>query len=383
MSSDISVCQRKNILILIPSLNGGGAERVLINILKNVDYSIYKIDLCVVLRRGVYLHEVPDNVNVIYLLNSLFVLRLLVYIQKKYSNVLIFKKLIKNKLHGVYDVAISYIDSNYSDLLYLLPNIKKKVAWSHASYETNNDYFKYYKCEKYRRMLKTERYAGLDVIVFVSYDSMREFVSLFGSFRDMRVIYNYVDVASIIKKAVAYEVRKAEVFEFIAIGRLVSVKGYDRLIRVAKRLKDKNYKFKIRIIGDGPLKGVLQGQIISNHITQHVELCGYINNPYPFLKSADVFVMTSVSEALPTALCEAFVLGKPVVVTKCSGCSELVDNGNYGVIVEQNDDSLFNALSMLIDNKEKLVYYTERSVKRSVIFNDDIIKEKYYEIFDL
>lgn len=375
--------KKRNILIVIPSLNGGGLERVLVNILKAVDYSKYRIDLCVVLKQGVYLKEIPDNVNVIHLFDSFFFLRLLIYMQKKFNNTEIFKRVIGSKVAIHYDIAISYSDSNYTDLLYLLPNVGKKVSWSHASYGSNKDYSKYYKSEKYKKLIKAQRYDGLDVMVFVSNDSMKEFVSIFGFFKDMRVIYNYIDIAGIIRKANECFVRKADVVEFIAIGRLTPVKGYDRLIRVAKRLKNNNYRFRVKILGDGPLKNLLLRQVIDSRLTQYIEFCGFKINPYPLIKSADVFIMTSISEALPTALCEAFVLGKPVIVTNCSGCRELVDNGKYGLLVEQDDDSLYEGMISFIEDEEKRAYYEKMSIERSAIFDDDIVMEKYCQIFDL
>ena len=80
-------------------------------------------------------------------------------------------------------------------------------------------------------------------------------------------------------------------------------------------------------------------------------MLGFIKNPYPYIALSDAFVMPSLSEALPTALCEAMILKKPVIVTDCSGCREIVNNGEFGLIAEQNDSDLAEKMMMLMNDK--------------------------------
>lgn len=100
------------------------------------------------------------------------------------------------------------------------------------------------------------------------------------------------------------------------------------------------------------------------------------------MKIGDVFVMSSISEALPTVLCEAMILGKPVVVTNCSGCRELVDEERYGLMAEQNDESLADKMSQYIQQEELVKYYAQKSGERADIFDTEKVIQAYYKIFN-
>src|SRR6056297_2293628 len=107
--------QKRNILFLIPSLRGGGAERTLINLLHKVDYDRYDIDLIVVSKLGQYVNEVPDEVAVRYLFKNNVWVRILGFLHRTFNVEWFFK----NKMESVdkeYDLGISFLDSNYTDL---------------------------------------------------------------------------------------------------------------------------------------------------------------------------------------------------------------------------------------------------------------------------
>jgi len=171
-------------------------------------------------------------------------------------------------------------------------------------------------------------------------------------------------------------------FIFSAIGSLLPVKGFDRLIRAAKIAFDQGYQFELHIAGDGPEKKSLEKLIRQSGLKDIVTLHGFLDNPYPLLKLSDVFVMSSVSEALPTVLCEAMILEKPSLVTNCSGCRGLVESGEYGLMAEQDDNDLAQKMMLYMDSPELLSYYSKKSAERSKLFNDSEILKSYYKIFD-
>src|SRR6056297_1543064 len=125
--------RKKNILFLIPSLRGGGAERTLINLLKKIDYERYDVDLLVVSKMGPYVQEVPSDVNTTYLYKNNFIVRCLAYLHREYGIDWFFKNKME-KVTTMYDVGISFIDSNFTDLLFLKENVKRRVAIIHSSY---------------------------------------------------------------------------------------------------------------------------------------------------------------------------------------------------------------------------------------------------------
>jgi len=93
--------------------------------------------------------------------------------------------------------------------------------------------------------------------------------------------------------------------------------------------------------------------------------------------------MSSVSEALPTVLCEAMILGKPTLVTNCSGCRELVDHGIFGIMAEQDDNDLAEKMIQYLSIPEFIDYYHKKSLERALLFDDSQILAEYYRILNL
>lgn len=362
---------KTKVLFLIPSLVGGGAERTLINILKNIDYLLFDVHLVVVDYSGIYSKEVPSQVKVLPLFTNTKLVRVLSYIQKRIGfNTVIVNRFLK-QIDSRYDTAISFLDSNFTDLLFKIPNVNKTITWVHSSYKTNQNFYKFYKNDSYRNRLITHRYSKLDTIVFVSQDAKTEFEEIFGSFKNMPVIYNFMDEKNIHLKANSFDVQKeAETIKFISVGSLFPVKGYDLLILAASKLKEISVKFKIDIYGHGFLKEELLDLIKAHKLEKHVELKGFVSNPYPYIKNADVFIMSSKSEAMPMALCEAMILGKPVLVTNCSGCREVVNYGEFGLMSDNNIEDLAANMLKLIKDKASRENLSLKSLERAVLFSD-------------
>jgi glycosyltransferase involved in cell wall biosynthesis len=374
--------RKKKILFLIPSLVGGGAERVLINMLQKFDYKRFDVDLCVGINRGIYFKEIPEEVKLIELFNSSYLEKAFIFLHRQINSQILLKILINRKIRDKYDVGVSFIDSTYTDfLLFLGDKIKQKVAWVHSSYTTYINYSRFYK-GKYKTRLLNKRYKKIDKIIFVSNDSRIEFENIFGEFSKSYVIYNILNVEGIKYKALE-EIKVddySDRINIVAMGSLYPVKGYEKLICATKKLKEDKLPFKVRILGNGYLKKELHNLITTLELDECVELLGFISNPYPILKAADIFVMTSLSEALPTSLCEAMILGLPCVVTDCSGCREIVGNGEYGIMTGQTIDEIYSGIKTLITSQEYRNKYSTLALKRAEIFNDSLTLEKIYSI---
>lgn len=364
----------------MPSLAGGGAERTLINLLNRLDYNKYEIDLVLVLKEGPYLTEIPSQVNIITLFNHRFLVRVVAWLQKKYGFVYLLKKRMVKGVTGNYEVGISFLDSNFTDLLFFVNGLEKRLAWVHSSYKTYRNFARFYENEKYREKLKISRYSKLDGIYFVSHDSMNEFIEVFGTYSKMQVVYNLINSNEVRKKAEKQILMKKSVFQFVAIGSMLPVKGFDRLIRAAKIVRGAGWDFNLKIAGVGPEEQKLKNMVSEYKLEAVVEFMGFLSNPYPLLNASDVFVMSSVSEALPTVLCEAMILGRPTLVTNCSGCRELVESGVYGVMAEQDDVDLANKMMGYLSNPDLLSFFQEKSLERANLFDDDQILAEYNRI---
>lgn len=375
---------RKRVLFIIPSLEEGGAERVLVNLLGKLDYNRYEVDLCVVENRGIFLNQIPQQVKLVTIFNSSLFCKILVNLHIRFNINRLYKWIVNSRIPGNYHIGISFLDSSFTDILFFLDDkISKRIAWVHSSYQTYNNFGKFYK-GPYKDRLVQKRYGKLDHIIFVSNDSMQEFEEIFVIKTPKSVIYNVLDTKKIYKLA-DYPINEEfdeNLINIIAMGVLLPVKGYDLLIKAASLLKKDGLKFKIRILGNGFLEQELLLLIKNLELEDVIELKGFHINPYPFLKQSDVFVMTSLSEGLPTALGEAMILGLPVVVTDCSGCRELVDEGQYGVMADKTAEGIYSGLKTLINNSELRSFYGRKSRERAEIFDDEVILEKVYSIID-
>lgn len=369
------------VLFIIPSLRGGGAERTLINILKNIDYLVFNIHLVVIDNNGFYCKKVPDKVKLIPLFSNTKLVRVLAYFHKKTNfNKIIVNRFLKKIDHN-YDTGISFLDSNFTDLLFKIPKVSKTISWVHSSYKTNQNFYRFYEKDSYRKKLIERRYSKLDTIVFVSDDAKTEFEEIFGAFQNMPVIYNFMDEKNIELKAKSFEVQKEpNIIKFIAVGSLLPVKNYDLLISSAAKLKELGVKFKIDIFGKGYLLKSLTDLIKNHDLENFVELKGFVSNPYPYIKNADVFIMTSQTEAMPMALCEAMILGKPVLVTNCSGCREVVNYGEFGLMSNQNSEDIAEFMFKLIKDETLLKKLTSKSLERANSFSDKNIMQQILQI---
>lgn len=375
---------RKRVLFTIPSLEEGGAERVLVNLLGKLDYNRFEVDLCVVENRGIFFNQIPEQVKLITVFNSSLVCKILVNFHIRFNINRLYKWIVNRRITGNYHVGISFLDSSFTDILFFLDNkITKRIAWVHSGYQTYHNFGKFYQ-GAYKDRIIQNRYSKLDHIVFVSNDSRQEFEGIFTCKTLKSVIYNVLDTEKICKLS-DYPIDEKfddSIINIIALGVLLPVKGYDLLINAALLLKNDDLKFKIRILGNGYLEHELLSQIESLDLEDFVELKGFHINPYPFLKQSDIFVMTSLSEGLPTALGEAMILGLPVVVTDCSGCRELVAEGQYGMMTDKTAEGIYHGLRTMINNSELREFYKQKSRERAEVFDDDAIMEKIYSVMD-
>ena len=180
-----------------------------------------------------------------------------------------------------------------------------------------------------------------------------------------------MDEKNILKKANAFEVIKDKnIVKFVSVGSLFPVKGYDLLILSASKLKKKKLNFKIDIYGKGFLKNKLNKLIKKYNLKDHVEIKGFVKNPYPFLRNADVFIMSSKSEAMPMALCEAIILGKPTLVNDCSGSREVINYGENGLMSKSNINDFSANMLKLIEDEDFREKLSLKSTERALLFSD-------------
>lgn len=360
----------KKILFGITSLNLGGAERVLVDIVNSLKNS-YDITVLTLYPNGELEKELEKEIKI----KSIY--------QKPYNEMNCFEKLSislkllfrKNKMYKDnikedYDVQVAFLEGPITRL-FTIGNVKK-IAWVHSDITKifgNN--FK----AKLKRKLDEKVYNQYEKIIFVSSDNLQKFKNIYSkiSVDKLQVIYNYISSEQVLKKAdedIEVEFNTKELSIGI-IARLVEAKALDRLIKVHKKIIENGYMHHIYVIGDGPLKEELEKEISKNHIENTFILLGKKENPYPYMKQMDVVALVSYYEGLPVTLMEAKILNKYIFITDTAAREVLQDYTN-SKIVENSEDGIYNGICDIIQNKKIILKQIEEAKRYD---NVDILNE--------
>lgn len=366
----------KKILIMIDSLNGGGAEKVLVDILNNIDYMKYHVELFLIRKKGVYLENVNKNVRIKHFLDKKESKLKYFFKNKLYILTKKFPKLINLIIKEKYDISIAFLEGESTKFLSYKKGDKKKIAWVH----TNLDLHKTFSKE-----LEECYYSKYNNIICVSKDVKKVFDNRYPIFKEKtEVIYNLIDKKGIIYKSnLCKNNLNKDKINIIAVGRLSKEKGFDLLLKAHKNLILEKIRHNIYILGEGPERKNLEEQIKKYSLENSFFLLGFKENPYPFIKEADIFVMPSRYEGYPIALMESIVLGKPIISTNSTGTKELLGNGEYGVMINVNNiEGLAMELKNMILNRERREFFSKKSLERSQIFETKEIIKKIENLFN-
>lgn len=364
----------KKILFIMYNLAGGGAEKVLIDLLDNIDYTRYEVDLLLIRKEGVYLNSINNNVKVKSIIpcnknkNSLH-LRLMSLMYAYFPKILVSYVIGKK-----YDVEIAFLEGETSKIAtYSKNNHSKKISWVHTD------------LEKYITMSREEEekiYDLTDTIVCVSNKCKDSFNNIYPQYKDKtKVLYNLIDTNNIINKS--KEEFKYNKKYILAIGRLVKEKRFDRLIKSYKLLSDEGFSEELIILGEGELRADLEKLVDKLNLKDKVHLYGFKKNPYSYIKNCSLFVTSSDVEGLPLVVAEAIVIGKAIVSTNCVGSAELIDYGKYGILTSKNDEiSLKEGIKKILESDENKRFYEQKSLERSKIFNKAKFMDEFYKLVE-
>lgn len=351
----------KKILFIYGPLGGGGAERVLVDLLSNLDYSRYHVDLCLMVNGGILLPEIPQQVNIIPLWESYNLYYKIAYRASVWlGNHFLFKRILKKKLMKKYDAEISFLEGMPLKLHAMMDTNAKKITWVHCDL-----YNFHYTDHQFSKNEEQNAYNIMDTIVCVSDDTLRAFEKRFPDCTTVRkVIYNPIDTKRILQLADENYIAKNEKFTVVTVGRLTIQKRIDRVIRLASRFKEEGIDIHFQIIGDGELKNELFALRDKYGVEETVEFTGFLKNPFPYIKSADIMLLSSGSEGFGLVVCEAMCLGTPVISTKTAGPSEIIDENKYGLLCSHDDESLYKAVKRMKDDLGLRNKFKQAGLKR-------------------
>lgn len=352
---------KKKILIRIGSLRHGGAEKVLVEFLKNLPENKYEIDLLLNLHSGKYLCEVPQWINVLHLNKGEMITtnRLQDIPIKLYRNLyqgllkkfpfLLYKFILKNK---IYDIEFAAIHGFYDEILNSPQKKSKKLLWVH------NDVFSI----KEYTTKKIKRFFEYDKIMVISDKMKQEMLNLAENQTQKEKIiriYNPVNTQEILDKSLENVDFSFEnnFPTFVSVGTVFPQKGFDRLLRVHQKLINENLFHNVLIVGNGYDFDTIKALLSELQIEKTAKMYGFTANPYPFFKIADFFILSSRYEGFPTVLTEAIVLQKPIVATDVSGVKDLLENGKFGLIVENSEEGIYQGMKLFLTDKGLVNHY--------------------------
>lgn len=349
------------ILFLIHDLGQGGAEKVLVNLVNNMDREKFDITVTALFGGGVNEQFLAPDIKYHTVFQKMLP-----------GNSHLMKLLSPEKLHSMcvkehYDIEVSYLEGPSARIISGCRDEETKlVSWIHCTMNSQKDV-----SESFRNIAEAEKcYNRMDRMVFVAENVRDNFMKNCNYKGNTAVLYNTIESEKVKKMSQeeAPEINRDK-FCLAAMGTLKEVKGFDRLLRIVKRLRDEKYPVHLYLLGSGPMRDSLEQYIIENGLKDAVSLLGYQTNPYKYISKCHLFVCSSYSEGFSTAVTEALILGVPTCTVDVSGMREMLGKNNeYGVITKNKEEFLYNEIKYFIKDSDYLKHYRAQSIKRGSFF---------------
>jgi glycosyltransferase involved in cell wall biosynthesis len=345
-----SACHPIRALFILPSLDGGGAERVTLNLLSLLDRDRFQPSLFLLERRGALLEEVPGDLPILSIDHG----------QGRRSTARLLMSLIARARTA--GVIVAGLQCRTTYLAWLAGTIAHRpvIGWVQNAAVPGSPMSRLH-----HRTLMRVIQPRLAASVFPcarAYEVLAERIP----FAHTRVefIPNFISYERVRRLAATHSTfawkRIPGEIVLTAVGRLAPQKGFDILLQAVRHLHARGYPCRLIILGEGPDRACLMRQIVELSLQGFVEMPGFVANPYPVMQQSDVFVLSSRFEGLPLALMEARALGIPIVATDCvAGPRELLESGRHGILVPVNDHAAIAAAIVSIIEERRHQATTE------------------------
>lgn len=361
----------KRILFFINTLNTGGAERVLIDLVRKLPKDRFHITVqC--LAGGRFESELPEDIELRQILRSKNPFLMKVFSKLPWLTGRLF---VKNN----YDIEVAYLEGFPTKVIASRPHSRaKKIAFVHTDVAIVDIISPQYSSAD----ACLSQYQGFDRVCFVSEQAREGFSQVFGALRHTDIIHNVIDFARIRAQAteLAPNSYSTQGPKLISVGRLTRQKGFGRLIRICAEL-EKEFEFELLILGGGELQQELEA-VISETGVRSVRLVGMQSNPYAYMQKADFMVCSSFAEGYSTTVMEALALGLPVLTTACAGMDEILEGGKWGRIVGLSDDELRDGLREILSDRRVYDDLKQRALTRKEQLTAAASVAEYLQLFD-
>ncbi len=361
----------KSILFFNESLDGGGAEGVLENIVSSINPEAFKVYVVSETdnelrtatikkhsRHHCFVHKNLSGSKIKEIFNKI-IMKLALVLPPFLVSLLYIRRRC--------DIGVAFCEGYSTKLIgNSKGQFKKKIAWVHTDVVNNPWSERIFGSKEIER----ECYEKFDAIVCVSQTIKDSFIKKYGMEEKVHVIYNIIDdirAVNLSKEKLDYEIQECPLF--VLAGSFRYVKGYDRMVKACAKLRDLGYDFRVIIMGIGYERDEIEELLDEYKLRDKITLMDYQKNPYKFMIKADAFVCSSRAEGYSTVVAESVALNVPVITTECSGMREIFGGYECGIICENSEDGIFDSLKKVLDNPDLLNYYKSEEAVRAKEFS--------------
>lgn len=354
----------KKVLFLIHDLGPGGAEKVLINLVNNMDKSKYDITVMTLFDIGVNRQFLGNDIKYKTVFSKVFPGNS--HIMKLFSPQLLHNLFIKEH----YDIEVSYLEGPCARIISGCPSMDTKLlCWIHIEQHTKKR-----AAASFRSLNETEAcYNRFHKIVCVSKTVKKDFASILPIKVPVCVLYNTNEsdkIREMAQESVLDIQFSDNEIKLVGVGKLLKSKGFDRILRITKRLIDEKINVHTYILGVGPEESSLKSYVSTNELERHVDFLGYQTNPYKYVAKCDLFVCASHAEGFSTAATEALIVGTPVCTVEVSGMKEMLgEHDEYGIVTVNDENALYEGIRKLSTDSHLRAFYKEKAFERGKKFS--------------
>lgn len=366
----------KKIIFMCINMNVGGTEKALLNLINEIDRNKYEITLLMLEEYGGFLNQIPKDIKIKYLyeykdfksyvkdppqkiaidlmknreLFKGFAILSAYTVTKLFNNMAYYYKYILRKiktLNEEYDIAVAYAGPMDLITYFIINKIqaKKKIQWIHLDVTKDN----------FNISFARKIYKKFDKIFVVSRECREKIINLIPSLDNKTDVFFNIIPCNKIKEMSLHgggEELKFEGIKIVTVGRISKEKGQDLIIPAIAKLKKNGHNIRWFCIGDGPLVETCRNLSRYLDVENECLFLGTKLNPYPYMKECDIYIQPSRYECYCTTISEAKIFNKPIISTNVNGAQELIINEETGIIVDIDENAIYQALERLcIDDK--------------------------------
>ena len=356
----------KKLLFLIHDLGHGGAEKVLVNLVNNMDPKQFDITVMALIGGGVNEQFLKPHIHYRAVFPKAFPGNS--HVMKLFSPARLHKRFIREK----YDIEVAYLEGPSARIISGCPDLDtKKLAWIHCTMSSKKQV-----AGSFRSYAEAcTCYGKMDNLIFVSQGVRGAFLQNCPYSEKTVVLYNTNESSRIWDMAtetVESGLFSPDEIKLVGVGKLVESKGFHRLIPMVKRLRADGLPVHLYILGEGPMKAELENMAQKLGVAENVTFLGYQTNPYKYVAKCDLFVCASRAEGFSTAATEALIVGTPVCTVEVSGMKEMLGEHNeWGIVTENDDEALYQGIKSLLSDPAQLDRYNEKAALRGKIFSTE------------